>query len=95
MKRTLCITLLAAALMLISTLALAEEKPKQVTIGYLSLVNGQLIAKNLKYHEKEMGVPIKWVLFNSGRDVNTAMASGAWISAMSGFRPRPSASPAG
>ena len=77
MKRTLCITLLAAALMLISTLALAEEKPKQVTIGYLSLVNGQLIAKNLKYHEKEMGVPIKWVLFNSSRDVNTAMASGS------------------
>ncbi len=60
-----------------STQTIAQEKPKKVTIGYLSLVNAQLITKNLKYHEKEMGVPIKWVMFNSGRDVNTAMASGS------------------
>jgi taurine transport system substrate-binding protein len=77
MKRTLCIALLATLMMFSPILTLAEEKPKQVTIGYLSLVNGQLITKNLKYHEKEMGVPIKWVMFNSGRDVNTAMASGS------------------
>jgi len=59
------------------SVALAEDKPKKVRIGYLSLVNGQLIAKNLKYHEKEMGVPVEYFRFDSGRDVNTAMASGS------------------
>lgn len=57
--------------------AAAETAPKKVRIGYLSLVNGQLITKHLKYHEKEMGVDIEWYRFNSGRDVNTAMASGS------------------
>lgn len=51
------------------------DNPEKVRIGYLSLVNGQLLSKYLKLHEKEMGVPVEWFRFNSGRDVNTAMAS--------------------
>ena len=78
MKRTLWIWALVGILFLVfSQAAMAESKPKIVNIGYLSLVNGQLISKNLKYHEKEMGVPVKWFRFNSGRDINTAMASGS------------------
>ncbi len=78
MKRTLWIWALVGILFLVfSQSAMAESKPKIVKIGFLSLVNGQLISKNLKYHEKEMGVPVKWFRFNSGRDINTAMASGS------------------
>jgi taurine transport system substrate-binding protein len=55
----------------------AQSAPKKVKIGYLSLVNAQLISKNLKLHEKEIGIEIEWFRFNSGRDVNTAMASGS------------------
>lgn len=78
MKRALWIwTCVCLAILLLSQVAKAEDKPKEVRIGYLSLVNGQLLSKYLKYHEKEMGVPVKWFRFNSGRDVNTAMASGS------------------
>ena len=78
MKRNLMIWMLVGVLALVfCSVALAEDKPKKVRIGYLSLVNGQLIAKNLKYHEKEMGVPVEYFRFDSGRDVNTAMASGS------------------
>lgn len=51
-------------------------KPEAVTIGYLNLVNAQLIAKGLGLHEKAMGVPVKWVKFDSGGAVNTAVAGG-------------------
>ncbi len=55
----------------------AADKPEKVRIGFLSLVNGQLISKDQKFHEQEMGVPVEWFQFDSGRDVNTAMASGS------------------
>ena len=55
----------------------AASKPKEVVVCYLSLVNSQLVTKNQKYHEAEMGVPVKWVRFSSGGKVNTAMASGS------------------
>lgn len=55
----------------------AANAPKKVRIGYLSLVNAQLLTKHLKLHEKEMGIEVEWYRFNSGRDVNTAMASGS------------------
>ena len=78
MKRTLWIWALVGILLLVfNQAALAESKPKEVKVGYLSLVNAQLITKNLQYHTKEMGVPVKWFRFNSGRDINTAMASGS------------------
>lgn len=78
MKRKLWIWALVGILSLFfGQAAMAESKPKEVKIGYLSLVNGQLISKHLRYHEKEMGVPVKWFRFNSGRDINTAMASGS------------------
>jgi len=55
--------------------AAAQDKPAAVTIGYLNLVNAQLVTKALKLHEKEMGVPIKWLKFGSGGDVNRAVAA--------------------
>ncbi len=68
--------LLAAALVLASAdSSRAEDAPPGVTIGYLNLVNAQLIAKGLGLHEKD-GVPVKWVKFGSGGDVNNAVAGG-------------------
>lgn len=78
MNRKLWICLFLGILMsMFSQAAIAVDKPAKVRIGYLSLVNGQLLTKHLKYHEQEMGVPVEWYRFNSGRDINTAMASGS------------------
>jgi taurine transport system substrate-binding protein len=56
--------------------AAAQQKPDKVVVGYLNLVNAQLVTKALGLHEKEMGVPIQWVKFGSGGDVNNAVAAG-------------------
>jgi taurine transport system substrate-binding protein len=55
--------------------AAAQQKPDKITIGYLNLVNAQLVTKALALHEKEMGVPIEWVKFGSGGDVNRGVAA--------------------
>lgn len=69
----LFVALLAAFLP--PTLARAQDKPAEVRIGFLNLVNAQLVAKGLGLHEKEMGVPVKWLKFGSGGDVNLAIAA--------------------
>jgi taurine transport system substrate-binding protein len=63
--------------MIFGNVALAENVPSQITIGYVDLVNSLLIAKQMHLPEKELGVPIKWVQFDSGAEMNTAMASGS------------------
>lgn len=79
MRKIFWICLLLAMSLALSSQAVsaAEKAPKKVRIGYLSLVNAQLLTKHLKLHEKEMGLEVEWYRFNSGRDVNTAMASGS------------------
>ena len=69
--------LVVALIMVISHGGFAQDKPDKVVVCYLSLVNSQLVTKNQKYHEAEMGVPVEWVRFSSGGRVNTAMASGS------------------
>ena len=49
--------LVVAMTMVISHAGVAAEKPEKVVVCYLSLVNSQLVTKNQKYHEAEMGVP--------------------------------------
>lgn len=75
MKKLVCLIVMAVFVMLAVQPLRAADKPEKVRIGYLSLVNGQLLSKYLQLHEKELGVPVEWYRFNSGRDVNTAMAS--------------------
>ena len=75
MKKFICLAFLALFVVSAAQPLQAADKPEKVRIGYLSLVNGQLLSKYLQLHEKEMGVPVEWFRFNSGRDVNTAMAS--------------------
>ncbi|MFC2662315.1 MAG: aliphatic sulfonate ABC transporter substrate-binding protein [Eubacterium sp.] len=48
-----------------------------VRIGTMDLVNGDLIAREEKYYEKELGVKVKITKFDSGKDVNTALSSGS------------------
>lgn len=64
-------------LIVLASSTFAGDKPASITIGYLNLVNAQLISKHMGWHEKELGVPIKWVKFDSGGAVNTAIAGGS------------------
>src|SRR5512144_207689 len=53
-----------------STAAQAADKPAKVTIGYLNLVNAQLVTKHLGLIGKEMpGVEIKYVKVGGGGDM--------------------------
>ena len=51
--------------------------PTEFRIGYQVIPNAEVLAKNLGLMEaKYPEVDIQWLSFDSGRDVNTAMASG-------------------
>ncbi len=53
----------------------AAQQPEKITIGYLNLVNAQLVAKNLGLHEKAMpGVKVEWVKIGGGGDMLRAIA---------------------
>ncbi|NOU81302.1 aliphatic sulfonate ABC transporter substrate-binding protein [Paenibacillus sp. LMG 31459] len=57
--------------------AAAEELPKEIRIGYQVSPNGELLAKSLGLLEKKYpDIEISWLKFDSGRDVNVAIASG-------------------
>ncbi|WP_123043249.1 ABC transporter substrate-binding protein [Cohnella candidum] len=52
--------------------------PKEVTIGYQVIPNAELLVKTLGLAEKKFpDVKINWKPFDSGRDVNTAVAAGS------------------
>ena len=55
--------------------------------------NAEIIGKQLGWFEKEMGVKINWKQFDSGRDVNTAMAAGSLDMGLVERALRPPASP--
>ncbi|MBC8050917.1 MAG: ABC transporter substrate-binding protein [Chitinophagales bacterium] len=53
----------------------AQEKPKKITIGYLNLVNAQLVTKGLGLHEKAMpGIEFEWIKIGGGGDMLRAIA---------------------
>ncbi|MEL6775925.1 MAG: ABC transporter substrate-binding protein [Cyanobacteria bacterium J06597_16] len=55
----------------------AGAAPAEFRIGYQVIPNAELLTKNLGLVEaKYPDVEIKWLPFDSGRDVNTAMVSG-------------------
>ncbi len=65
----------AAAAFAFATAAQAADKPAKVTIGYLNLVNAQLVTKNLGLIGKEMpGVEIKYIKVGGGGDMLRAIA---------------------
>ena len=55
-----------------------EEGPlEEVVIGFQAIPNGEIVAKNLGWHEEAFGVPVRWVQFNSGSELNAAVAAGS------------------
>lgn len=54
----------------------AEETPKEVVIGYQAIPNPETVVKELGWHEKELGIPVRWIKYDSGRHVTKAMAAG-------------------
>ncbi|URN94699.1 MAG: ABC transporter substrate-binding protein [Candidatus Pristimantibacillus lignocellulolyticus] len=79
------ITITLIALLLLSACGQGKDSekdnksyPKEVTIGYQVIPNAELLVKTLGLAEKKFpDVTIRWVQFDSGRDVNTAIASGS------------------
>ena len=70
--------ILATSFTLLScgSIANAGEKPKEVTVGYLNLVNAQLVTKNLGLVSKEMpGVKINYIKVGGGGDMLRAIAA--------------------
>jgi taurine transport system substrate-binding protein len=68
----------AAMLVILGAVAAwGQAKPEQVTIGYQVIPNAEIVGKQLGWFERAMGVKINWKQFDSGRDVNTAMAAGS------------------
>jgi taurine transport system substrate-binding protein len=66
---------LTAAILAFSGLAHASDKPDKVTVGYLNLVNAQLVTKHLGLIAKEMpGVEIKYVKVGGGGDMLRVIA---------------------
>lgn len=56
--------------------AAAQDKPEKITIGYLNLVNAQLVTKNLGLVSKHMpGVEIEYIKVGGGGDMLRAIAA--------------------
>jgi taurine transport system substrate-binding protein len=66
---------LATVTIALTTLAHGADKPDKITIGYLNLVNAQLVTKHLGLVAKEMpGVEIKYVKIGGGGDMLRVIA---------------------
>lgn len=50
---------------------------EEVVIGFQAIPNGEIVAKALGWHEETLGVPVRWVQFNSGSELNAAVAAGS------------------
>ena len=73
MRKLLTSTLIAAG---ITTSAIAQEMPEKVTVGYLNLVNAQLVTKNLGLVEQYMpGIEIEYIKVGGGGDMLRAIAA--------------------
>ncbi len=75
MKKSIKSITLGACLSILSGTVLAE-KPETVTVGYLNLVNAQLVTKSLGLVQKEMpGVEVKYIKVGGGGDMLRAIAA--------------------
>ena len=65
----------------------AEEIPKELVIGYQVIPNPETIVKDLGWHGKTLGIPIKWIKYDSGRHVIAALSAGNVDIALVGSSP--------
>lgn len=54
-----------------------RTSPNRVVIGFQAIPNGEIVAKNLGWVEEEIGLPVQWIQFNSGSELNAAIAAGS------------------
>jgi taurine transport system substrate-binding protein len=54
----------------------AEEMPTHFVIGYQAVPNAETVVKELGWNEKVLGIPVKWVQFDSGKHVGKAINEG-------------------
>ena len=73
--RTLRALLTALSLAAMPALAQAADAPASIKVGYVDLVNAQILAKVLQLTEKSVKVPVQWIKFGSGGDLNRAVAT--------------------
>lgn len=73
------IAIAAVAISAVAAIAIRvhSAKPPVVTIGYQVVPNGESFVKSQAWYEKELGAKVELKQFESGRDVNTALASGS------------------
>ena len=75
MKKATASIIFTLATLFTASNAIAE-KPKEVTVGYLNLVNAQLVTKSLGLIQKEMpGVKINYIKVGGGGDMLRAIAA--------------------
>jgi taurine transport system substrate-binding protein len=85
MKRNVLTATPVVALVLLFGVILAadaagnREEPqlREVVIGFQAIPNGEILAKARGIHEETLGVPVRWVQFNSGSELNAAVAAGS------------------
>src|SRR6185503_3772200 len=97
MKRTLALAAVLTTLALAVTgcgssdsgdKAGADGAPAQLRIGYQLIPNGDLIVKDQKWLEQALPhTKIVWSKFDSGGDVNTAIAAGSLDIGLAGSSP--------
>jgi taurine transport system substrate-binding protein len=75
LKKEIMVLLVLATSMAWS--AFAQDMPKELIIGYQAVPNPETIVKDLGWHETEIGTPIKWIQFDSGKHVVKALAAGS------------------
>ncbi|MEM8571476.1 MAG: ABC transporter substrate-binding protein [Pseudomonadota bacterium] len=65
-----------ASSLALATATFAQDAPEEITIGYLNLVNAQLVTKNLGLVAKHMpGVEINYIKVGGGGDMLRAIAA--------------------
>jgi taurine transport system substrate-binding protein len=77
MKIRLFKTIATAILALVMSGTALAAAPSKIVIGYQNIPNGEIIAKAKGWYESELGAPVEFRQFDSGRDVNTAFVSGS------------------
>lgn len=78
MVKKVLLSLLILALMLIGFGCVNKSNNQTVKIGFQVIPNTEAIAKANGWHEETIkDMKVEWLSFDSGRDVNTALASGS------------------
>lgn len=75
MRRAFAAILIAALAAASPAAAAPAAPPDTIRIGYLRLANAQLVSKALGFHERA-GLKVEWIPFETGGQVNAAMAAG-------------------